>query len=401
VASSTPLIDKLLATVISLKASDLHIAVGQPPVVRHHGRMRRLETKVLDSDDTTALMKAITPDRCQQELQEKGGTDFAIAFGGDRFRCAVFKQKGVVGMVLRLIPSRFLTFEQIGMPDAIPRLITRPRGLLLVTGPTGSGKTTSLASMINWINENYDRHIITIEDPIEYYHSHKKSTVNQREIGVDVPDFPESLRRALRMDPDIILVGEMRDLATIHAAIEAAETGHVVFATLHTSGAASTINRIIDVFPKEQQDQIRTQLSTALIGVLSQTLLPRKPEGLVSAYEMMVITPAIQNLIRENKVYRIDSSIQTGRKHGMFLLDESLFRLWRDGLVDKEDVLGRTSKPAELAAKIAAYEKGLLDEDEEEEDEDIEDEEEDEDEGEEEEAELPRRRQQPPQRRRE
>jgi twitching motility protein PilT len=396
VAATTPLIDKLLTTVIQLKASDLHIAVGQPPVLRHHGRMRRLETKTLDSDDTTSLMKAITPDRCQQELQEKGGTDFAISFGGNRFRCAVFKQKGVIGMVLRLIPSTFLTFEQIGMPDAIPRLITRPRGLLLVTGPTGSGKTTSLASMINWINDNYDRHIITMEDPIEYYHSHKKSTVNQREIGVDVPDFPEALRRALRMDPDIILVGEMRDLATIHAAIEAAETGHVVFATLHTSGAASTINRIIDVFPKEQQDQIRTQLSTALIGVLSQTLLPRKPDGLVAAYEMMVITPAIQNLVRENKVYRIDSSIQTGRKHGMFLLDESLFKLWRDGLVEKEDILGRTSKPAEMAAKIAAYEKGLYEEEEYDEDE----EDEDDEEGEEEYEDEPQIRKRPPQQRR-
>src|SRR6185437_4213160 len=223
------------------------------------------------------------------------------------------------------------------MPDAIKRLITRPRGLLLVTGPTGSGKTTSLASMINFLNENYDRHIITLEDPIEYFHKHQKSTINQREIGVDVPDFKEGIRRALRMDPDIILVGEMRDLATIHAVIEAAETGHVVFGTLHTSGASSTINRIIDVFPKEQQDQIRTQLSTALIGVLSQALLPRKPEGLVAAYEMMVVTAAIQNLIRENKTYRIDSSIQTGRKHGMFLLDENLFRLWRDGLCDKEE----------------------------------------------------------------
>src|SRR5207244_9564621 len=201
--------------------------------------------------------------------------------------------------------------------------------------------------------------------PIEYYHTHKKCTVNQREIGVDVPDFPEAIRRALRMDPDIMLVGEMRDLATIHAAIEAAETGHVVFATLHTSGAASTINRIVDVFPKEQQDQVRTQLSTALIGVLSQAILPRKPDGLVAAFEMMVVTPAIQNLIRENKVYRIDSSIQTGRKHGMFLLDESLFKLWRDGMVEKEDVLGRSSKPVELAAKIAAYEKGIYDEDEE------------------------------------
>jgi twitching motility protein PilT len=284
-------------------------------------------------------------------------------------------------MVMRRIPSQFLTFEQIGMPDAVRSLIVQPRGMLLVTGPTGSGKTTSLASMVNFINDNYDRHIITMEDPIEYYHKHKKCTVNQREIGVDVPSFPEAIRRGLRMDPDIMLVGEMRDLETIHAAIEAAETGHLVFATLHTSGAASTINRIIDVFPKDQQDQIRTQLSTALIGVLSQGLLPRKPDGLVAAYEMMVVTPAIRNLIRENKTYRIDSSIQTGRKHGMFLLDESLFKLWKDGLVEKEEVLLRSSKPNELAARIAAAEKGIFeDEDEEYEDDDDEEEEDDDDE---------------------
>jgi twitching motility protein PilT len=366
------LIDKLLATVIQLKASDLHIAVGQPPVIRHHGRMKRLETKVLDNDDATSLMKSITPDRCQQELQTVGGSDFAIEYvDGYRFRCAVFKQKGNIGMVLRRIPSQFLTFEQIGMPEAIRALIVRPRGLILVTGPTGSGKTTSLASMINFINNNYDRHVITLEDPIEYYHKHGKCTVNQREIGVDVPDFKEGIRRALRMDPDIILVGEMRDLPTIHAAIEAAETGHIVFGTLHTSGAASTINRIIDVFPKDQQDQVRTQLSTALIGVLSQSIMPRKPEGLVAAFEMMVVTDAIQNLIRENKVYRIDSAIQTGRKHGMFLLDDSLFNLWRNGVADKEEVLLRSKKPQDLAAKIAAAEKGIFDEDEEyEEDED-------------------------------
>jgi twitching motility protein PilT len=378
VGAGTPLIDKLLSTVIELKASDLHITVGQPPVVRHHGRMRRLNTKVLDSDDTTQLMKSITPERCQQEIQEKGGSDFAIAFGSCRFRVAVFKQRGNLGIVLRRIPSQFLTFEQIGMPEAVRRLIVRPRGLLLVTGPTGSGKTTSLASMINFLNENYDRHIITMEDPIEYYHEHKKSTVNQREIGVDVPDFPEALRRALRMDPDIILVGEMRDLATIHAAIEAAETGHVVFGTLHTSGASSTINRIIDVFPKEQQDQIRTQLSTALIGVLSQALLPKKPEGLVAAYEMMVVTPAIQNLIRENKVYRIDSTIQTGRKEGMFLLDENLFRLWREGIVDKEEVLMKSNKPGELAGKIAQAERGIFEDEQEAAQADDEDEDEDE-----------------------
>src|ERR671939_830589 len=341
--------EKLLATVIQLKASDLHISVGQPPVIRHHGRLRKLDTKVLDSDDCTALMKSIAPDRCQQEIQQVGGSDFAIEFtDGYRFRTAIFKQKGSIGMVMRRIPSQFLTFEQIGMPAAIPRLITRPRGLLLVTGPTGSGKTTSLASMMNFINENYDRHMITLEDPIEYFHKHKKCTVNQREIGVDVPDFKEGIRRALRMDPDIILVGEMRDLETIHAAIEAAETGHVVFGTLHTSSASSTVNRIIDVFPKDQQDQIRTQLSTALIGVLSQTLVSKKPEGVVAAYEMMVVTPAIANLIRENKTYRIDSSIQTGRKHGMILLDDSLFNLWRQGLVEEDEVMFKSRKPGDL-----------------------------------------------------
>jgi twitching motility protein PilT len=379
--ASTVQIDKLLTTVIQLKASDLHIAVGQPPVVRHHGRMRRLEAKVLDNDDTTALMKSITPDRCQQELQEKGGSDFAIEYtDGIRFRVAIFKQRGSIGIVMRRIPNQFLTFEQIGMPEAIRSLIVRPRGLLLVTGPTGSGKTTSLASMMNFINDNYDRHMITLEDPIEYYHKHKKCTVNQREIGVDVPDFKEGIRRALRMDPDIILVGEMRDLPTIHAAIEAAETGHVVFGTLHTSGAASTINRIIDVFPKDQQDQVRTQLSTALIGVLSQALLPKKPDGLIAAYEMMVVTDAIQNLIRENKVYRIDSSIQTGRKHGMFLLDDNLFNLWKNGLVEKEEILLRAKKPQELAAKIANFERGaLMDEEDEYEDEDEEEEDDDDD----------------------
>jgi twitching motility protein PilT len=376
---ATVAMEKLLSTVIQLKASDLHISVGQPPVVRHHGRMRKLDAKVLDSDDTAALMKSITPDRCQQELQQKGGADFAIEYvDGYRFRVAIFKQRGTIGMVLRRIPFQFLTFEQLRMPEAIRSLIVRPRGLLLVTGPTGSGKTTSLASMINFINDNYDRHIITLEDPIEYFHKHKKSTVNQREIGVDVPDFKEGIRRALRMDPDVILVGEMRDLETIHAAIEAAETGHVVFATLHTSGAASTINRIIDVFPKDQQDQIRTQLSTALMGVLSQALLPKKPEGVIAAYEMMVVTPAVANLVRENKVYRIDSSIQTGRKDGMFLLDESLFRLWKEGLCDKEEVLLKSSKPAELAAKIAQAERGF--EEDEPDDEDFDDEDEDEDE---------------------
>ena len=359
--------EKLLATVIQIKASDLHISVGQPPVVRHQGRLRKLDIGggSLDNDDTTGLMKSITPDRCQQELQQKGGSDFAIEYiDGYRFRVAVFKQKGTVGMVLRRIPSQFLTFEQLRTPEAIRSLIIRPRGMLLVTGPTGSGKTTSLASMVNFLNDNYDKHIITLEDPIEYYHKHKKSTINQREIGIDVPDFKEGLRRALRMDPDVILVGEMRDLETIRAALEAAETGHLVFGTLHTSGASSTVDRIITVFPQDEQDQIRTQLSGSLIGVLSQALLPRKPEGLIAAYEMMVVTPAIRNLIRENKTYRIDSSIQTGRKHGMFLLDEMLFRLWKEDQCEKEEVLLKSNRPTELAAKIAQAERGMDDDDE-------------------------------------
>jgi twitching motility protein PilT len=385
-------IDKLLQTVINLGASDLHITVGQPPVVRLDGHMRRLETKSLEADDTASLMKSITPERAQTELQEVGSTDFGMAFGDQaRFRVAVFKQRGNIGLVMRRIPYKFLTFEQLGLPAAINNIITRPRGLFLVTGPTGSGKTTSLASMINWMNENMDHHIITIEDPIEYYHQHKKSTICQREIGIDIPSFPEALRRALRMDPDCILVGEMRDLATISAAITAAETGHIVFATLHTNSAEGTVNRIIDVFPKEQQDQIRTQLSVALIGVLCQSLLPRKPKGLIAAYELLVVTSAIANLIRENKTYRITSDIQTGKKHGMVLMDDSLFALWRQGLVEKEDAIRKAIKSLELRHRIELAEQGELDEEDEDEDEDDEEYEE-EDEDEEEEEERPKRR---------
>jgi len=360
---ATVQIDKLLETVVREKVSDLHITAGQPPVVRLSGRMQRLDTKSLEGEDCTALMKSITPERNQQELQEKGGTDFGFAFGDKaRFRVAVFKQRGMIGMVLRRVPNEFLTFEQLGLPPIVADLITRPRGLFLVTGPTGSGKTTSLASMINYINEHDQHHIITLEDPIEYYHQHKKSTINQREIGVDVPSFPEALRRALRMDPDIILVGEMRDLETISSAITAAETGHVVFGTLHTTGAQGTVDRIIDVFPTSQQEQIRTQLANAIIGILSQALLPRKPKGLVAAYEMLVVTPAISNLIREAKTFRINSSIQTGRKYGMQLLDDALFDLWRKGLCEEKDVVTKSNNPGELKARIANAKKGILEE---------------------------------------
>ena len=358
------LIDKLLHACIKQGASDIHLTVGQPPVFRLDGRMRRLETKVLAADDTVALMKSITPDRCQKELAEVGGTDFGFAFGElARFRVSVFKQRGNVAMVLRQIPNRLLTFEQLGTPAVVQKLCMRPRGLFLVTGPTGSGKSTTLASMINYINETLEHHIVTIEDPIEFYHTNKRATVNQREVGVDVPSFSEALRRVLRQDPDVILVGEMRDLETIEAAITAAETGHLVFGTLHTTGAQGTVNRIIDAFPTNQQEQVRTQLSTAIIGVLSQSLLPKIGGGRVAAYEMLVVTPAIGNLIRENKTFRINSTIQTGAKLGMQLLDNSLFDLWASEKVAIDEVLMRAQLPDELAKRIANAKRGIFDDD--------------------------------------
>lgn len=359
------LIDKLLAAAVKQGASDIHIATGQPPVFRLHGRMRKLETKTLEAEDTVGLMKSITPDRCQRELQENGSTDFGFAFGElARFRVSVFKQRGNVGMVLRQIPNTLLTLEQLGLPDIVKKLCMRPRGLFLVTGPTGSGKSTTLASMINYINETVDHHIITIEDPIEFYHYHKKSTINQREVHVDVPSFAEAIRRALRQDPDVILVGEMRDLETIEAAISAAETGHVVFGTLHTNSAQGTINRIIDAFPANLQEQVRTQLSTSIISVIAQTLLPKIGGGRVAAYEILVVTSAISNLIRENKTFRINSAIQTGAKHGMILMDDALFRLWREEKVTTEDVLSKAQNTDELAKRIANARRGNFDDDE-------------------------------------
>ena len=348
--------DRLLQACVSQGGSDIHIVVGRPPVLRIHGRLRSLETKVLEPDDTAALMKSITPDRNQQELQEEGGTDFGFAFGdAARFRVSIFRQKGNTSLVLRLIPTQILSFEQIGLPKICAALCRRPRGLFLVTGPTGSGKTTTLACMVNYINENLDRHIITIEDPIEYYHSHKKCVINQREVGIDVPSFGEALRRVLRMDPDVILVGELRDLETIEAAVRAAETGHLVFSTVHTTSAAGTISRIIDVFPVNQQEQIRIQLAGNLIAVLSQALCPLATgKGRIAAYEFMVVTPAIANLIRENKTYRIDSSIQTGRKLGMQLLDEHLWQLYDAGKITLEEMLDKSRQPGALQDKAMA-----------------------------------------------
>ena len=347
-------IDRLLETTVKRKASDLHLAVGKPPTLRLSGHMRELQTKVLEPEDTMSLMKAITPERIQQEYEETGSGDFGFAYGEEaRFRVAIFKQKGVCSLVLRRIPNTILTFEQIGLPKIAEQICRRPRGIFLVTGPTGSGKTTTLACMINYINENFDRHIITMEDPIEYYHPHKKSIVVQREIGVDVPSFSESLRRALRQDPDVMLVGEMRDLATISSAITAAETGHLVFGTLHTSGAASTINRVIDAFPTDQQEQVRVQLAGNLIAVLSQALCPRiDTDGMLAAYEFMYVTPSIQNLIRDNKSFRIDSDIQTGKRFGMQLLDDNLWMNYQAGKISKDEAIDKSKNPGAMVERM-------------------------------------------------
>jgi twitching motility protein PilT len=352
--ASTLQIDRLLETCVRRNASDLHLAVGRPPTLRLHGHLRELQTKVLEPEDTMALMKSITPERIQQEFEETGSGDFGFAFGAEsRFRVSVFKQKRFASIVLRRIPNRLLTFEEIGLPKMAEQICRRPRGIFLCTGPTGSGKTTTLACMINHINENFDRHIITMEDPIEYYHNHKKSIVVQREVGVDVPSFSEALRRALRQDPDVMLVGEMRDLATIGSAITAAETGHLVFGTLHTSGAASTINRIIDAFPTDQQEQVRVQLANNLIAVLSQALCPRvDTDGMVAAYEFMYVTPSIQNLIRENKVFRIDSEIQTGKRFGMQLLDDTLLMLFQAGKISKEECIDKSKVPGLMMDRL-------------------------------------------------
>jgi len=355
-SGSTVQIDRLLDVMVKQDASDLHITVGRPPTVRLNGRLRNLQTKILDPDDTMALMKSITPEKNQAEFQEQGGTDFGFSFSeAARFRVSVFRQKSFVAMVLRLIPNRILTFEQIGLPPISRELIKRPRGLFLVTGPTGSGKTTTIATMVDYVNSNFEKHIVTVEDPIEYYHVHKRSIVNQREVGslADVPSFAEALRRALRQNPDVILVGEMRDLETIEAAIKAAETGHLVFGTLHTTGAAGTINRIIDAFPVNQQEQVRVQLSTSLLAVLSQVLLSRSDKpGRIAGYEFMVVTPAISNLIRESKTFRIDSAIQTGKKFGMQLLDEHLWNIFGKGIITAEEMIENSRNPDDLKERI-------------------------------------------------
>ncbi len=345
----------LLQLVVSEGASDLHIRVGTAPTIRVHGTLHRVEGPALTPESSEELMRSITSEEHIQAVRERGGADFAFAFGeAARFRVSVFKEKGNFGMVLRQIPSKMLTFEQIGLPESVKELLFKPRGLILVTGPTGSGKSTTLASLLNIVNETREEvHLITIEDPIEYYHKHKKALITQREVHVDVPNFAEALRRALRQDPDMILVGEMRDLETIEAAITAAETGHLVFGTLHTTGAAKTIDRLTNAFPTNQQEMVRIQLSTVLQAVISQLLIPRidKP-GRVAAFEIMINTPSIAALIRDNKTFRIQSDIQTGMKYGMVTLDAFLIDKYLAGLIAREEVINKSQDPTTIMAKL-------------------------------------------------
>lgn len=346
--------DELLQLVVDEGVSDLHLEVGAPPVIRLRGEMTPLDLPDMTPADTERLIKSIAAPKHLQQINECGGADFGFAFGDQaRFRVSAFRQKGNLGAVLRQIPSKLLTFEQIGLPPAVKDLLYRPRGLILVTGPTGSGKSTTLASLIDIINHERACHIITVEDPIEFYHKHNKSIIIQREIGNDVPSFAEALRRALRQDPDIILVGELRDLETIEAAVSAAETGHLVFGTLHTTGAARTVDRIVDAFPTNQQMQIRTQLAAGLVGVISQVLCPRidKP-GRVAAFEIMISTPSIQSLIRDGKTFRITSDIQTGAKYGMNTLDSHLLELYQKKIISYGELITKAQDPEGIVQKL-------------------------------------------------
>jgi twitching motility protein PilT len=347
--------NELLELVFEQNASDLHLQVGQPPTLRLSGSMTPIDGPPLEPVDTEKLMLSITPDVHIQSTKLNGGADFGFAYMEKaRFRVSVMKSKGNYGMVLRQIPNRMFGLRDIGMPDKIRELLYRPRGLILVTGPTGSGKSTTLASMINYVNENRDGHIITIEDPIEYYHSHKRCVVTQREVHVDVPSFSEAIRRALRQDPDIILVGEMRDLETIEAAISAAETGHLVFGTLHTNSAAKTVDRIVDAFPANMKDMIRTQLASSLVAVISQVLCKKIGGGRVAGYEIMVNTSSIASLIRENKTFRITSDIQTGANLGMITMDTHLMNLVNRELVSPDEVLEKAQDPVLMREKLLA-----------------------------------------------
>ncbi len=328
----------LLVLIVQKKATDLLLSPGQPPQIRVDKNLTSLPLSVLDPDTSKVLCYQIMSEQQQKTLEDRGEVDFSFGIKDlARFRVNVFMQRNSVSAAFRRIPYGIMSFEQLGLPEIVKEMSDRPNGLVLVTGPTGSGKSTTLASMIDRINGARHSHIITIEDPIEYLHQHKKCTVDQREVGVDTKTFPDALRSILRQDPDVVLLGEMRDPESIRAALTIAETGHLVFSTLHTNSCAQTLARIVDVFPGDKQNQIRTQLAMTLNCVLSQTLLSKIGGGLQIILEIMVATPAIRSLIRENKIHNINNQIQTGSTFGMQTMNQSLADAVKDGLITEED----------------------------------------------------------------
>ena len=350
---------EILLEVVKRKASDLHITPGTPPMLRIRGSLVAMDLPRLTPTDTREIVYAVLTNSQRQRLETDWQLDFAYSIPGHaRFRVNTYFQRGTISAAFRLIPTETVPIEQLGLPSVIRDFAKKPRGLVLVTGPTGSGKSTTLASIINEINETRDEHIMTIEDPIEFLHRHKKCIINQRELGGDAQSFAMALKAALRQDPDVILVGEMRDMETIGTALTAAETGHLVFATLHTQDAPQTVDRIIDVFPPAQQGQVRAQLAIGLQGIVTQTLIPTSDgRGRCVAAEVLVPTPGVRNLIREGKTHQIYSLIQTGGQHGMQTMDASLAGLVRDGKITMERAEARASEPAEMRKLV---ESGML-----------------------------------------
>ncbi|GMV87250.1 MAG: twitching motility protein PilT [Chthonomonas sp.] len=357
--AATDKLDNLLRELVAREASDLHIKAGNPPVMRIHGKLTRSNHPPLSPEETRELLQSILNADRKKRLDEFKEVDLSYMVPGlSRFRVNMFWQRGNIGAVFRVIPFKVKTIDELGVPQVTKKLSLLPRGLILVTGPTGSGKSTSLAAMINHINTNRRSHIMTIEDPIEYVHADLESIINQRELGTDTHSFAEALKHVMRQNPDVILVGEMRDLETIQLAITAAETGHLVFSTLHTVDAAQTIDRIVDVFDPEQQEQIRTQLSVTLQAVISQTLLPTT-DGLsrVAAFEVLVATPAVRTLIRDGKTHQIYMDIQTGAHLGMQTLDGHLLQLLREKRIDYEHALSKSSNAVDF--RVRAEKQGL------------------------------------------
>ncbi|HEV7766970.1 MAG TPA: type IV pilus twitching motility protein PilT [Thermoanaerobaculia bacterium] len=354
--SPTDAMDAFFRQMVEIKASDLHLSAGSPPMMRHDGEMKPLPGhSALNAAELERVLWPIAPQRNREEFEQRHDTDFAYEIEGlSRFRCNFFMDRKGMGAVFRVIPSKIMTAEEMGLSKEILDLCFLSKGLVLVTGPTGSGKSTTLTALVDYINRHRTDHVITIEDPIEFVHENQKCLVNQRQVGEHTDSFKGALRAALREDPDVVLIGEMRDLETVSIALETAETGHLVFGTLHTSSAASTIDRIIDQFPADRQDQIRTMLASSLKGVISQMLCKKIGGGRVPALEVMIVTPPIQNMIRESKVFQIPSTIQTSRKQGMSLMNDAMLDLVRKKVVEPKDAYSKAVDKSGLASMFTA-----------------------------------------------